>query len=598
MAELQQGLELVRRAVESDSRGEAKEAVRLYEDAIRLFRQAQFVEDDPSRLQLIKDKTEEYDQRRRELAREIRANQSSVQNRAPYDDHDTSTHSDMPIFPPISASQSQPYSPLGAPPPVSRPGGGNSDSHVPPSSSAGHSTSPTSSYGGGSEMVRPTGAPPRPTTRPSMDQFQPVGNNGAPVSRPSGPPPSLDRFKDLSVGSASGQGATGSGLSASHTPLSHTTGPHTSGGQSSTGASTSGGFTYGGMDSVGMGGQSSMNSGMGGGMGGGGMSSGMGANMGGGSGVHPELQQFQTRAAYTSSTASGAPNPILVRFAQEYPRDKPNLQAALHLAEKAKVEDREGRLQAALDIYTDVLERMLVVLQAEANPTIKQSLREAMTSYMQRAEYIKETAHLSPVRVTDAQAAAATQQQRLMTQSQANQRPLSQSASFGAGMGQRGTGSTSNLNSGMGAAGRGALAGGGGGMQNPVSPRDSGSNLYGSGGGNSSGGNISYNTAMPAFEEKFDPVPPTGRQVHVTNETKSALGRQKLILSVSVQSNLGIPGEKLIIHVKVENRSTMVVNMLRVVLRRIERFQRFDKKGRQVMGVDAIKVDKEDFYQV
>jgi hypothetical protein len=59
--------------------------------------------------------------------------------------------------------------------------------------------------------------------------------------------------------------------------------------------------------------------------------------------------------------------------------------------------------------------------------------------------------------------------------------------------------------------------------------------------------------------------------IQIANETKSLLGRQKLVLSVSLQSNLVYPKERIKLYVKVDNRSGMAVNLLRVILRRIER---------------------------
>ena len=59
--------------------------------------------------------------------------------------------------------------------------------------------------------------------------------------------------------------------------------------------------------------------------------------------------------------------------------------------------------------------------------------------------------------------------------------------------------------------------------------------------------------------------------IQIANETKSLLGRQKLVLSVSLQSNLVYPKDRIKLYVKVDNRSGMVVNLLRVILRKIER---------------------------
>ena len=84
--------------------------------------------------------------------------------------------------------------------------------------------------------------------------------------------------------------------------------------------------------------------------------------------------------------------------------------------------------------------------------------------------------------------------------------------------------------------------------------------------------------------------------IQLSNETKSLL-RQRLRISVTVKNNLVFPGDKLQIGVKVENRSTMIVQMLKVTLRRLEKAQKYDAKGRQVMGVDTLKVHRQEFYQ-
>ena len=41
----------------------------------------------------------------------------------------------------------------------------------------------------------------------------------------------------------------------------------------------------------------------------------------------------------------------------------------------------------------------------------------------------------------------------------------------------------------------------------------------------------------------------------------------------------------------------MVVNKLKVTLRRIERYQRYDAKNRIVMMSDAVKIHRQEFYQ-
>jgi hypothetical protein len=106
----------------------------------------------------------------------------------------------------------------------------------------------------------------------------------------------------------------------------------------------------------------------------------------------------------------------------------------LNIAETAKQEDKLKHYQAALDLYTDVLERFMLILQSmrhttrsiackcptdvrlehssvltdharvgagETNPGIRTSLRETMTAYMSRAEQIKDVCKITPHRVSD-----------------------------------------------------------------------------------------------------------------------------------------------------------------------------------------------------
>ena len=83
----------------------------------------------------------------------------------------------------------------------------------------------------------------------------------------------------------------------------------------------------------------------------------------------------------------------------------------------------------------------------------------------------------------------------------------------------------------------------------------------------------------------------------MSNETKSIIGRQKLILNVSIQHNVVHAGDRVKIYVKVDNRSTMVVNFIKVVLRRIVRRVRFDSRGKSSMQIDCDKLVKEEYYQ-
>jgi hypothetical protein len=73
--------------------------------------------------------------------------------------------------------------------------------------------------------------------------------------------------------------------------------------------------------------------------------------------------------------------------------------------------------------------------------------------------------------------------------------------------------------------------------------------------------------------------------------------RQRLRLAVSVKNNLVFPGDKLKIYIKVDNRSSLTVNFMKVTLRKIEREQRMDHKGRSTFETDVAKLHRQEFYQ-
>jgi tetratricopeptide (TPR) repeat protein len=65
----------------------------------------------------------------------------------------------------------------------------------------------------------------------------------------------------------------------------------------------------------------------------------------------------------TASPPAPSLHPMIALYALKHPSSRPNLQAALDLAELAQAEDKKKNYQAALDLYTDVLERFMVCLQ-------------------------------------------------------------------------------------------------------------------------------------------------------------------------------------------------------------------------------------------
>ena len=58
-------------------------------------------------------------------------------------------------------------------------------------------------------------------------------------------------------------------------------------------------------------------------------------------------------------------HPFILHINKEHPRSVPNIQIALLIAEEAKKEDRSRQYQNALDLYTESLERFLVVYKSK-----------------------------------------------------------------------------------------------------------------------------------------------------------------------------------------------------------------------------------------
>lgn len=281
--------------------------------------------------------------------------------------------------------------------------------------------------------------------------------------------------------------------------------------------------------------------------------------------------------------AGGPPKPLhnaLVSTAIQHPRSQCNLKAAMYLAEVAQQEDQQRNYQEALDLYTEVLERFLLISENESNPMFKQTYRDQMEVYMRRAEQIKTSLQIAPNRVVESAIQAAARKpdppSPLVDLSPSQGPPPARPMSAKPVLTHQGSSSGSSSHDHL--------------VSNapPPSRRNP---LYDDVGPQS---NMNF---FGNHDEPFDPAPFTGRIIQIANETKSVLARQRLKLAVCLQNNLIRPGENIKIHVKVENRSTMVVNFLKLTLRRIERTRKFDSKGREVMAVDAIKVHRQEFYQ-
>eukprot|EP01102_Stenamoeba_stenopodia_P009228 TRINITY_DN271_c0_g1_i2.p1 TRINITY_DN271_c0_g1~~TRINITY_DN271_c0_g1_i2.p1 ORF type:complete len:497 (-),score=131.35 TRINITY_DN271_c0_g1_i2:314-1804(-) len=89
-------------------------------------------------------------------------------------------------------------------------------------------------------------------------------------------------------------------------------------------------------------------------------------------------------------------DPLLIEYATKHPKNVPNLQASLTLAEKAKEADVKQNYQQAVDLYTDVLERFRVAAAVEQNPAIQSTLLTTMSAYHERVEKIKAMFQLQP----------------------------------------------------------------------------------------------------------------------------------------------------------------------------------------------------------
>ena len=87
--------------------------------------------------------------------------------------------------------------------------------------------------------------------------------------------------------------------------------------------------------------------------------------------------------------------------------------------------DRSRQYQEALDLYTETLERFILVFNRESNPLLKQAMHSTISAYMERAEKIKNACQLLPRRVPDSAVAQTPPQ----ASSQGNSRPVSMAPS-------------------------------------------------------------------------------------------------------------------------------------------------------------------------
>ena len=65
-----------------------------------------------------------------------------------------------------------------------------------------------------------------------------------------------------------------------------------------------------------------------------------------------------------AATESNQYLPYILELHAEHPRSVPNIQVALMVAEKAKSADRSKQYQEALDLYTEALERFILVFNS------------------------------------------------------------------------------------------------------------------------------------------------------------------------------------------------------------------------------------------
>lgn len=321
------------------------------------------------------------------------------------------------------------------------------------------------------------------------------------------------------------------------------------------------------------------------------------------SAVQPPRDSSLSSVSGIDQTPSGQVNAFLVKTVNEHPRDKPDLQVALMIADEAKRADRSRQYQDALDLYNEALERFLVVYNGQNNQNIKQSLRNTIDSYMQRAEKIKDACKIVPRRVPDASQPSnnppsqSTSQPRIQQDNRAS--VMQQRDQSPARVDNRAASNTlENLNNSSYFQDLSAQP-----IRNSDpflsdSPASSGANLRGSG---------TASRPPPQNQNPFEtpnitqnsgnPTSYVGKPIQIANETKSLIQRQTLRLAVSVKNNLVFPGDKLKIYVKVDNRSSMVVNFMKVTLRKLEREQKYDHKGRLILANNATKIHRQEFYQ-
>lgn len=121
----------------------------------------------------------------------------------------------------------------------------------------------------------------------------------------------------------------------------------------------------------------------------------------------PQPQPQQTVLAYLPSPTGLLPitadlalqymlDPLLIEYATKHPKNIPNLPASLTLAEKAKEADVKQMYQQAVDLYAEALERFRVAVAVEQNPAIHTTLMTTINAYQDRLERIKAMFQLQP----------------------------------------------------------------------------------------------------------------------------------------------------------------------------------------------------------
>ena len=102
-----------------------------------------------------------------------------------------------------------------------------------------------------------------------------------------------------------------------------------------------------------------------------------------------QLQQPLQVPPSKSQVSTGNVFWMVYEYSSKFPVKSLNLQAALDLANEAQNQEKEQNYQEALDLYADVIERLMFVLKSNSDENQAKTLKEAVDSYLSRAEEIK-----------------------------------------------------------------------------------------------------------------------------------------------------------------------------------------------------------------